>query len=173
MESINLDAQKTRLRFVKLGLLILFTMVFLLTLFVYVFNTLRKTKHTDVLHPETGYVFPDVKEITSIQLLNTVEESDENPKYFEVSKANWPVLLSSLEPSEYDPSPAKWVAIGVMRIQQRKGPVIEIELFTVRGNIGAFAVEPTSGGERKYYRGGNSESLKKAIRSAYFNSNKS
>jgi hypothetical protein len=117
-----------------------------------------------VKHPETGYVFPPVSEIASIdyERIGGSEFPD-----FSVPQSCWADLLGALSPSQRDPKPPPWIALGDIWITTRSGAKHYVALYLVKGEpVGAFSAGP-SDDSYNAYRGGNSKQLKGAVRQAY------
>ena len=115
-----------------------------------------------VRHPETGYVFPPVSEIASIDFQN-------GPPFFpdfSVPQSCWAELLAALSPSQRDRRPAPWVVLGNIRMTTRSGGKQYVSLYLLKDEpVGAFSVGLND--DSDYYRGGNSEQLMRALEHAY------
>jgi hypothetical protein len=118
-----------------------------------------------VHHPESGYAFPDPKDIRSIEIRWDLRSEWRNRTFY-APKDHWAIILSCLTPSERDPRPMKWEAIGSILIRTTEGNQCWVGLFDTFEDLGAFAAGPTIE-DREYYRGGNSAKLKAAIQAAH------
>ncbi len=109
---------------------------------------------------------PDVGDITSIEA-RTFQSMDDDGrmKPFSVSKAHWGSVIKSLQPANFDYSPAKWIMIGELIIARKSGGPLKVYLFSVSADIGSFAVGK-SWADRAYYRGGDSKDLETALQKA-------
>lgn len=118
----------------------------------------------DVRHPETGYVFPPLSEIA------TVEFRGHNWGVFPdfaIPESSWEELLEALSPSQRDPRPAPWIALGDIWITTRSGDKHYVALYSVAGeSVGAFSAG-RSEDSHCAYRGGNSEQLMRTLKLAY------
>lgn len=85
------------------------------------------------------FVPPPAQSIASIRA-NIVILAGQEGVDFDVPREDWERLLASRSPSEFDPSPAKWVAMGWLNIEKKSGETIRIDLFDIPQAIGAFAV---------------------------------
>ena len=117
---------------------------------------------TQVVNAETGYHFPKTSDIASMKYVDPLDEHDDA----DLPEESWAEIIAALSPSQYDPRPDKWPAIGSLVIRTKDKETRWIRLFVVKGEaVGAFAAGP-SWKERTYYRGGNSARLESAIRKA-------
>jgi hypothetical protein len=117
-----------------------------------------------VKHPETGYDFPPVSEIASIDYERV--GGSEFPD-FSVPQSCWAELLGALSPSQRDPMPSPWLGLGDIWITTRSGDRHYVALYLVEGEpVGAFSAGPNDD-SYSAFRGGNSEQLMRALRNAY------
>lgn len=117
-----------------------------------------------VEHPESGYVFPPVSDIASIDF-----EGGGVGQFpdFSVPQSCWGELLGALSPSQRDPKPPPWIVLGDIWITTRSGGKHYVALYLVQGEpVGAFSAGPSDNSYHAY-RGGNSEQLERAVRHAY------
>jgi hypothetical protein len=85
---------------------------------------------------------------------------------FKATPADWKVVRGTLLPARHDPKPAKWKAVGRVKIVKKDGKPFQVELYRPSKGPGAFAAGKTFK-ERVYYRGGNSSKLMEALHDAY------
>jgi hypothetical protein len=156
----------------RTGLLLVIVAILLFGALFWTMHLLMRRPLAEVEHPETGYVFPDPQDIESVRLRFPGGEGIERVRDCEVPKSSWSKIISCLTPSQLDPRPAKWDKIGVMTIRTHTGQKLRVGLFHIDEPVGAFNVDADSG-KRHYYRGGNSEQLRKAMTAAYAESKKS
>ena len=81
---------------------------------------------------------------------------------FEVPKEYWSRLWATMEPANRDNHAAKWVALGEMDVSTLNGDNFVVHLYTLSEPPGAFSVVPPVG-KRVYYRGGDSDALKRVL----------
>ena len=122
----------------------------------------RRPGLQQVTHPETGYVFPPVSEIASIDF----EGGGGFLPDFSVPQSCWAELLGALSPSQRDRRPRPWVVLGGIWITTRSGGKQYVSLYLLKGEpVGAFSAGLND--DSDYYRGGNSEQLMRALEHAY------
>jgi hypothetical protein len=120
-----------------------------------------------VQNPETGFAFPDVAEVASIQIIkyHTPETGSVEDRHLPIQI--WPEVLEALSPSEYDSDALKWEVLGELRITEKNGETIFVALFDLGPDrLGAFNAGGEAWHTRTYFRGGNSSRLKAAITKA-------
>jgi hypothetical protein len=113
--------------------------------------------------PPEAYEFPAASDIVSMEAELFTEE---NESKFMVPSELYDDILAALSPSQLDPNPAKWVVLGSLEIRTVDGKSISVDLFDLHDDpVGAFKAGLTPE-PRKYYRGGNSARLKRALAKA-------
>ena len=110
--------------------------------------------------------FPPLADIVSIEVKEDYVDPDTgvHAGTLLVPAEHYEDIFDALKPARKDRNPAKWQVLGEMTIRT-KGGVFKVFLFDLPDRIGAFAAGPTWE-ERMYYRGGNSDQLKDALRNA-------
>jgi hypothetical protein len=80
----------------------------------------------------TGYRFPAISEITAIEVRGWCHEEDGDRKEtdFNAVRESWTAILRALSPSELDPEPCAWQAIGALRIRTIHGQNSCVNLFS-------------------------------------------
>ena len=110
-------------------------------------------------HPETGFNFPDIDQISSITIEKYYDQKSETDLGGQVPKEHWQGLLNALQPSELDLHPIPWVVMGIMRIQTKNGQQICIAFGEGVFCAGDKPWSPT----RKYFITGKSTELAAAL----------
>jgi hypothetical protein len=86
---------------------------------------------------------------------------------FDVDESSWNAICESLSPWEHDWSPAKWEYMGTLTVRIRNGRTLHVCLFDLPSEpVGAFSLGPNEL-DRGYFRGGNSNRLRKVLKDAY------
>lgn len=94
------------------------------------------------------------------------EPATNRPVTFSAPPDRWDALLSAMMPVRRDENPASWETLGTLKVVEGGGDrALTIRLYSVGRGPGAFSIEGP-GKERTYYRGGPSDALIKALRSA-------
>jgi hypothetical protein len=117
----------------------------------------------------TGYRFPVIPDITGMEVRRWRRAEDGVGKEadFDASKESWSDILAALSPSEIDPKPCPWQAIGQLRIRTNQGQDSCVNLFSLEeAATGAFSAGPDFDTVR-YYRGGNTAQLQSALSKAH------
>jgi len=118
---------------------------------------------------ETGYQFPELSDISNMEVSGWIEEGGtvEQAKNFDALEESWADIIAALSPSAIDPQPAAWQGLGELRIQTTQGEDVWVELWSSEdAATGAFSAGP-SFETAKYYRGGNTTQLRRALEEAY------
>lgn len=80
---------------------------------------------------------------------------------FDVAPEWWPKLWDTMQPATIDFLPAKWKTIGSITVKFKNNSSVFIGLYVLKETPGAFSIGPW------YYRGGDSDKMKKVINAAY------
>ncbi len=109
---------------------------------------------------------PPLADIESVEAEFFAAKDDKQQK-FSVSQANWENVFEALKPAQVDARPANWQVLGELQINRHNNKPFHVFLFDIDtpGEPGAFAAGE-SWEERTYYRGGDSDKLKQALRKA-------
>lgn len=112
-------------------------------------------------HPETGYAFPAISDIASMDL--SIRPANDLLK-FPVPRCCWEELLATLSPSQRDQSPIPTrLVLGTLQITTGSGRKHTVVLFIVeREPVGAFSVDSTDTAWENF-RGGNSRELLRVV----------
>jgi hypothetical protein len=114
--------------------------------------------------PALGEIeLPALGEIESMEAINEIDGVSRSR--FTVPREKWPEFLAALSPAEVDQHPLTWTSIGMLLITKHGGVHVAVGLFFLRAEPGAFSVGMR--GDRVYYRGGDSEALKRTLQAAY------
>ena len=145
-------------------LVIMVASIVLLESLSWLVRVTRRVDLTVVTQPETGYRFPDPREVDSVEVRSASGDNESDLPNFNLSKGSWSRILSCLTPWELDPHPAKWASIGYLKIRTKQGEECCVELYdTHTATIGAFSAGPNFE-SRTYFRGGNSSQLRARLR---------
>jgi hypothetical protein len=106
-------------------------------------------------------------EIATMQLSEYYVAGEERGP-FVIPPEHWKPILDALTPATWDPEPAPWQVLGSLEIKDKKGRSIHVSLYDLFevSPPGAFSAGPTFE-DRVYFRGGDSNRLRKALRAAY------
>jgi hypothetical protein len=117
-----------------------------------------------VTRPETGYMFPELDAIESIQIRASDVLGDlRTPEsILDLPKTAWGRVLQLMTPSERDVRPCKWVYLAEIRIKTKKGATHAISVFETDEPLGAFAAGPDLY-HVTYFRGGNSVQFREVV----------
>jgi hypothetical protein len=77
----------------------------------------------------------------------------------------WDAVLAALMPVRRDENPASWERLGTLKILKWDETLLTVSLYSVGRGPAAFSIEGP-GKETTYYRGGSSDALIRALRSA-------
>jgi hypothetical protein len=110
--------------------------------------------------PELG----DIRRMTA-ELYNSPKHLPDIPE-FEVPAQDISKVLESLTPVRPDPRPKLYQGLGMLKIEDRTGRAVTINLYWTELPSPAFAIDG------KYYRGGRDEVIEDAIRVAYADAGK-
>lgn len=108
---------------------------------------------------------PEAKDVKSITITFHHPKQRDEVK-FSATAEDWDAIRAAMLPAKHDPSPAKWVSSGSLRIEKTDGQPFLVELYATGEDLSAFAAGKTFE-ERVYYRGGKSDEIVKAVQAAY------
>lgn len=114
---------------------------------------------------ETRQPLPDAADVRSMEAKFYHREKQENVS-FQVPRGQWNAIFSALRPARRDDSPKKWAGLGRLNLKLVNGDSFVISMYRLNHPTGAFSAGPTIE-SRKYYRGGNSSDLEKAMVDAF------
>jgi hypothetical protein len=126
----------------------------------------RKWRPTNT---ETGYQFPDLSDVVAMEVRGWIPQGStyEEALDFTAPEESWGGIIAGLSPSAIEPLPPSSSAMGQLTIQTKEGDEVCVQLWSFEGwATGAFSAGPSFEMAR-YYRGGNTEQLQKALEEAH------
>ncbi len=85
---------------------------------------------------------------------------------FAVPQQHWQEILDSLRPASRDYEPLTWQHPADLEITTADGHVVSVQLYELQEPPGAFSIRVDER-HKPYYRGGDSERLRKALKAAH------
>ena len=110
-------------------------------------------------------VLPTAEKVESISVKFYHRELKRDVE-FKATAEDWNAIRSHLMPAKHDPNPAKWIVLGTVKMIKKDGQPFHVELYRTSGGPGAFASGDTYE-QRKYFRGGKTSELLKALNAAF------
>lgn len=118
---------------------------------------------------ESGYRFPALADITSMEVRGWIAEqgTTEEATDFDAPEESWEEIMAALSPSAIDPLQPSCSDMGELRIRTKQGEEVCVQLWSFEGwATGGFSAGPSFETAR-FYRGGNTAALQKALEKAY------
>ncbi len=124
-------------------------------------------------HPETGFPFPSPSDIVRMEAVKIVDHETGDVRSFDVPNNCWSEVLAAPSSSEQDPRPQKMEVLGHLIIATGKESTF-VQLYRQPGSVGEFSIGNDSrSAHHKYFRGGNSKQLERALNRACVESRQS
>lgn len=130
-------------------------------------------------YPSTGYSFPPIQEIVSIQAGPIRDYEDGEHRTFDIPNDYLEEVLAALSPSEHNTQPFKMAQRATLEIRAANGQLTYVVLYgSSPGSFSDFSVTHESSivGHRsrhKYYHGRNMHKLEGILRRALAEAKKS
>lgn len=113
---------------------------------------------------EVAPSLPSAKEIQAISI--EYDHPREDTVAFQAKPEDWSAIRATLTPAKRDPNPAKWEALGTVRLLTKNGQPLNVDLYTPNKPSAGMSAGHHAQLQNPSY-GGNTKKLIRALNKAY------